>query len=466
MKQARIVLAIAIALAMAVPALAINVEWHGDFHNRASYSTQADLSRRVVHDTRTFIGVGGFNNYDQIVDGVDTRKSAKDSDFFAEIKYRININVFDDENRFRGVIGFEFGGSKFGDKDLKFGGDSRDFLQVMWAYSELELPFDPASRLRFGLQPVGYNYLLWSDNAAGAKWIRKQGNWAYSLGWFRDNFTDNNTLGGKNRARYSNAYVGDLTYTFDNGNSLNGFVIYLDKNNEDRALRDGGFYAGDLNEDLIGKPQDQQIWLGLSGRGKWRDFSGLFTGMYLTGELKTGGALNQKYDRQGYLFHGEVDYRIDRTTFTLGGLYTSGDKNPDDKKLKNFDVIDVGTQIFGSVVIFDSICDDNSFTQAPYLFDKGYAMIYAGVRHDLTDRTWLTGRYLWHNTAEDLVTAQGKASDIGHEFVLGVGHRLMKGLTAELKAGYLVGGDAWDAMARNGKGDDVFRTDANLRFRF
>jgi hypothetical protein len=43
----RIVLATLIALAMAVPAMAINVEWHGDFNHRFSYSDQADLSTRT-----------------------------------------------------------------------------------------------------------------------------------------------------------------------------------------------------------------------------------------------------------------------------------------------------------------------------------------------------------------------------------------------------------------------------------
>jgi hypothetical protein len=41
----------------------------------------------------------------------------------------------------------------------------------------------------------------------------------------------------------------------------------------------------------------------------------------------------------------------------------------------------------------------------------------------------------------------------------------MKGLTAEINAGYLVAGDAWEALG-GGDGDDVFRTDARLRFKF
>jgi hypothetical protein len=402
-KKMRIALAALTAMAVAAPAMALNVEWHGDLNNRFSYSTQADLSRRVVNDTQSFISLDGKSNYQTILDGVNTKKNSKDSDFFGEIKYRMNLDVSDDDKKVKGVVGFEFGSSKFGGSDLPFGGDQKNVLELMWAYTDIQLPFDPASRLIIGLQPVGYNYLLWTDNAAGVKWARKDASLAYSLGWFRDDV--GSTLGGEAKDRYNNAYLGDMTYTFANGNSLNGFIAYLEKRNEDQVMTSGnhgGFWGGEINEALVGKPQDQQIWLGLSGRGKWNNFSGLFTGMYLTGELKTAGTLNEKYDREGYLFHGQIDYKMDNTTFTLGGLYTSGDKDNNDRKLKNFAIIDATTGIFGSVIIFDNLADDNSFSQAPYLFDKGYALLYAGARHELTKKAWVSARYLWHNTAEKL----------------------------------------------------------------
>jgi hypothetical protein len=50
--------------------------------------------------------------------------------------------------------------------------------------------------------------------------------------------------------------------------------------------------------------------------------------------------------------------------------------------------------------------------------------------------------------------------------VVGAGYQIMKGLTAEINAGYLVAGDLWQSMAPGNDGDDVFRTDANIRFRF
>ena len=53
MKQIKLTMAILIALAMATPALAINVEWHGDFNNRVSYSTQTDMSVRAFRTIAT-----------------------------------------------------------------------------------------------------------------------------------------------------------------------------------------------------------------------------------------------------------------------------------------------------------------------------------------------------------------------------------------------------------------------------
>jgi hypothetical protein len=41
-----------------------------------------------------------------------------------------------------------------------------------------------------------------------------------------------------------------------------------------------------------------------------------------------------------------------------------------------------------------------------------------------------------------------------------------KGLTTGLNAGYLVGGKAWDELAIDGHGDNVFRSEASVRLTF
>lgn len=454
MKQFKLAMAILIAVAMATPALAINVEWHGDFNNRFSYSTQTDMSQRVSNDSDKYYGLGG--DYYTTKKGnpiPDTKKGNNDSDFFGELKYRMDMTVSDDEKKVKGVVGFEFGSSKFGGSGADFGGDDNVF-ELRWAYTDLELPFDPASRLTVGLQPVGYNALLWSDNAGGVKWTRKDGNWAYSLGWFRNDLNQIGSGNGTNdKNDYDDAYAADLTYVFDNGNSLNAFVVYMDQGQE-TVYELGSSTAATSNL------QDEEIWLGLSGNGKWNNLSAMGTVMYLTGEVDVDG---ETLDRNAYLVHGQLDYTVGKNTFTLGGLYASGDDNPNDGDLENFDVIDISTSILGSVVIFDNYADDNSFSQAPYVFDQGYQLIYVGASHKLNDKTKVWAKYFWHNTAED---TQFGDDEIGHEFVVGASYTIMKGLTADINAGYLVAGDALNAISTDGNADDVFRTDARIQFKF
>jgi hypothetical protein len=457
----RIVLATLIALALAVPAMAINVEWHGDLNNRFSYQTQGDCGVRTSKDSEKYLGSANIGGVPYVasqkkVTVPNTKKQKNDSDFYGELKYRMWLQAADDENKVKGVVAFEFGSSKFGGSGADFGGDDNVF-ELRWAYTDIEIPFDPASRLRVGLQPVGYNYLLWSDNAGGVKLNRKDGQWAYSLGWFRNDWNGkNNIAGGERKSAYDDAYAADLTYTFNNGSSLTAFLVYMDQGQEAFGITD--LATGDFDEAPF-TLQDEEIWLGLSGKGKWNNLSGLFTGIYLTGEASVDG---DGMDRSAFLFHGQLDYKVNKATFTLGGLYTSGDDDPYDDDLENFDVIDISTSILKSVIIFDNFSDDNSFSQAPYVFDQGYKLIYAGMQYDLNKKTYVWGRYFWHNTAEDTLLGD---DEIGHEFVLGAGYKIMKGLTAEINAGYLVAGDAWEAMG-GGDGDDVFRTDARLRFKF
>ena len=449
MKQMRLVLAMFIALALATPALALNVAWHGDFNNRASYSTNATLSTRVVSDKTPYYQIGSNTNI-SIPTGVDTTKKSGDADYFAEIKYRTHLVVADDENKVKGVLGLEIGSEKFGGPAMELGGDEKGRIELRWVYTDVELPFDPASRISVGLQPVGYNTLLWTDNAAGIKWTRAQGAWKYSLAWWR---TDWDQLGSTGRAvddsENGEIYATDVTYKFDTG-AVNGFFLFRDQG-KDRAV----------GADTV--TRDNSYWLGLSGSNTWDNLSVMATGIYLGGTVKS--ELAGDLDRSAYMFHAQGDYKMDKYTFTLGGLYTPGDDDPNDDDIENFDHIDISTSLLGSVTIFDNYCDDNSFTQAYYVFDQGYKIIYAGVSYKLNDKTKVWGKYFWHNTAEDELLGD---DEIGHEFVVGASYKIMKGLSADINAGYLVAGDALDSpvLSSDGDADDVFRTDARLRFKF
>jgi len=471
----KLVLAISIALAMASPALAFNLEWHGDLNNRASYSTQADTSTRISSDSAVYYSIDGQDNI-TVPAGVDFEKNSKDAGLFAELKYRLHMVASDDEQKVKGVLGLEFGSNKYGDAKTGLGGDNRDTLELRWAYTDIELPFDSASRLSVGLQPVGYNAFVWSDNAAGVKWSRKTGHFAYSLGWWRTDWVPTNGAAGADDNQNGELYAADVTYVADNGNALNGFVIFRDQG-EDTTFGATSTTVG-VDDDLDGLAdrfvttttggttvtRDSEIWLGLSGKGSWGNLSAMATGVYLTGEVKTD-SVTDELDRSAYLLHAQADYKMDKFTFTLGGLYASGDDDPNDDDLENFDHIDISTSVLGSVVIFDNFADDNSPSQAFYVFDQGYKIIYLGAKYALNDKTDVWGKYFWHNTAEDNLLGD---DEIGHEFVVGASYKIMKGVTAAINAGYLVAGDALDTLSGGlaDDADDIFRTDAKLQFKF
>ena len=459
MKQIKIVLAIFIALAMATPALAFNAEWHGDFNNRASYSTQGDMSTRVSKDSTSYYQVGTNSNI-AVPAGVSTDKKSGDADFFAEVKYRTHLVVSDDENKVKGVIGLEIGSEKFGTDAAINGGDQTGHIELRWAYTDIELPFDAASRVSVGLQPVGYNAFLWSDNAAGVKWTRAEGAWKYSLGWWRSGWDQvggsgtTGSNGGSDDSDNGDLYAADATYKFDTG-AVNGFLIVRDQGEAQDLYLADGVTVGDTIS------RDDSYWLGLSGTNAWGDLSVMATGIYLGGTAKSD--VEGDLDRKAYLFHAQGDYKMDQYTFTLGGLYASGDDDPTDDDLENFDHIDISTAILGSVIIFDNYADDNSFSQACYVFDQGYKIIYVGAKKAVNAKTTVWAKYFWHNTAEDELLGD---DEIGHEFVVGTSYKIMKGLSADINAGYLIAGDAMDALATNGDADDIFRTDARLRFKF
>lgn len=474
----KILVAATAAVALATPALAFDVKWSGDFNHRFVYSTQADLARNTALSGE---GNGIFNVTS--APSIDTKKNADDSDFFGDLKYRLTLTGTDDDKKAKGVLGFEFGGKRFGQAgNLDFAGDDNIF-EFRWGYVDFEVPFDTSSRLMVGLMPVGYNKFLWSDNAPGVKYVSKRGNLGYSIGWFRDD-VNNLGLGGTNKAQNDDAYAIDVTYAVPNGPKLNAFGIYLEEGKETATLRaaQGPFTAGAFNPatGATGSPvpavpavtttyMDKQLWLGLAGEGQVGALFYGFTGIYLTGELNADGGkfldlagTQPTLDRKAYLLNAEATYKLDKTRIKAGWLYTSGDDDPTDGDAENFGNIDAYMGGFGSVVVFDSFADDNTLASGPFILDRGLNMPYLAVDVDLNDKASVGASYLFVNTAEDL----GTADDLGHEFAVRASYKITKNLKAGIEAGYLLAGDAWDELSSDAEGDDVIRTDASIRLTF
>jgi hypothetical protein len=461
----KILVAATAALALATPALAFEVKWGGDFNNRFMYSTQADLARNTALSGE---GNAFVNRTDAAILGaIDTKKDSEDSDFFGDLKYRLTLTGTDDDKKVKGVLGFEFGGKRFGQTgNLDFGGDDNIF-EFRWGYVDFEVPFDPASHLMVGLMPVGYNKFLWSDNAAGVKWVSKRGNLGYSLGWFRDD-VNNLGNGGSTKLENDDAYALDVTYTIEGGPKLNAFGIYLEEGQEGSEITIGtppvgtgvGTFAGTWDT------MDQQIWLGLAGEGQAGALFYGFTGIYLTGEIDAGNGTfaggETSLDRKAWLANAEVTYKFDKARVKAGWLYSTGDDDPTDGDVENFANIDAYMGGFGSVVVFDSYADDSTLASAPFIQDKGLNMPYVALDFDLNDKASVGVSGLYILTAEDVADED----DLGIEVAARASYKITKNLTTGIEAGYLIGGDLWDELASDGDGDDVFRTDASIRLMF
>jgi hypothetical protein len=445
------------AVALATPALAFDVKWGGDFNNRFMYSTQADLAQTIFGEGNNFVNVTSA--------AIDTKKNSEDSDFLGDLKYRLTLTGTDDDKKAKGVIGFEFGGTRFGKvptaptaatsagamQGLDFAGDDNNF-ELRWGYVDFEVPFDTASHLVVGLQPVGYNKFLWSDNAAGVKWVSKRGALGYSLGWFRDDVR-NNGLGGSNKLQNDDAYALDVTYAIEGGPKLNAFGIYLEEGQDS--------IAGTTDT------MDKQLWLGLAGEGQAGALFYGFTGIYLTGEINTSGPTtfasgDTSLDREAFLANVEVTYKFDKARLKAGWLYSSGDDDELDGDAENFANIDAFMGGFGSVVMFDSYADDNTLVTGPFILDRGLNLPYVSLDYDINDKASVGASALYWLTAEDL----DEEDDLGVELAARASYKITKNLTTGIEAGYLIGGDAWDELASDDDGDDVFRTDASVRLQF
>ena len=114
--------------------------------------------------------------------------------------------------------------------------------------------------------------------------------------------------------------------------------------------------------------------------------------------------------------------------------------------------------------------DDVAGTEMPYLLDKGFIMNKLSVDHKVSDKLKFGGAVLYMLTAEDVPIGNGQASNkVGLEFDAYVSYMLFPNTELAFNAGYLISDDAMDAweVQYNGQADqNIFRSDARLRFKF
>ncbi len=449
MKNFKVFLAGAIAVLIAMPAFAgVNVKMKGDF--------------------REYFSV--FNYFPEATG--DTHKNKKDSDFRYAQRVRLSWIAEDDEKKVRGTFGIEVdtvAGQSAADGRTRngpggqFEGDATN-IEIWLAYIDFELPFDPATRVYMGLQETEMNPLVFCDNAMGVRLVRGFGDVDVSLAWYR-NDTDHSQrssgmrgYGGEGKDYYDNLYALDVAWNISDANKLGFFVYFMDAGED--------FGASLCSNDTIdpmwwGDGDTQTYWIGLSGAFEQGAFFGGFNGIYQGGKVKASDSNLEKRDINAWLANLELGVKfLERAYAKIGYLYMSGEKNLKGD-INNFFGIDIDNTVTGSVALLENL-DWNGAFYGPNIGWAGAQHLYVNVGYEFDEKNEGRIGFLWANADKKI---EGERN-IGYEFNAQWDHKLTKNLTWSFAGGYMIAGNGWDKLASNGEGDDLWRIESRLRFKF
>jgi len=443
--------------------MAANIEFHGDLNNRfLVYTDRGDL----------YSGFGTIARLPDRTDGNSSApigaKSAPDS--WGEIKYRMWGEAATDEGGIKGVYAIEVGGIRYGqtEKGGGFSGDGKN-VETRWAYTDFQIPtFTRKARVRMGLMPFKINPFLWSETAMGVQlntdslqlsWIRGREAPTSSGGEWADSDLDSLT------ARY-NFKMDEVKAGFFGTYMWEGLADDVGDDITDRTAR-----AYEIKR--FGDKEMSLFALGVDGSYTMpTDFGDLFfkwDAIYENGTFQDVAEVGNDYDLSAYLFHFDAGGHIGKTNITYRFWYATGDDNPDDQNFDGFISVDV--DFADSIALMEGgYADDVAGTEMPYLLDKGFIMNKLSVDHKVSDKLKFGGAVLYMLTAEDVPIGNGQASNkVGLEFDAYVSYMLFPNTELAFNAGYLISDDAMDAweVQYNGQADqNIFRSDARLRFKF
>ncbi len=454
-----------LAVALAFPTYAFNVKIHGDFRQSFGWSNEAGFTDGYKY--KVFTGSKSeFINKGVIVDKRSLSNVKKyqpyefEDDFEANAKYRMWFTVSDDAKKVIGVWAMEVGSLWYGEKDRggKYSGDGNNY-ETRWLYLDFQNPFVSfKNRFRMGLQSVGFNYWVWSETAMGVKMYGDIGPVGYALAWFRPRENSRKDFGNKENEGKHDAFWAKFSYKYA-GFNFNLFGLYL------RADSVGSSLTSDGNYD------DERYYIGLEVKGKRGPLGAWVNVIYLGGEVQDKLA-DEDYDRSAWFIHGDFTYSItSKLAVRFAGIYATGDDDPDDGDLDNWAAIDIDNSKY-SVIFWEGIAlDDGEFSDAPYFYDKGLNLIYAGLIYKFNKQFKGEFGANYIATDEDLewIDKDGrKQSDdyLGTEVDLRLHYEMMKGVYIQFTAGYLFAGDAMDLYDYQDDANDIFRAAMRVKMRF
>jgi hypothetical protein len=423
--------AAALTAATAVPALALENEFHGMY--------------------RVFLSETNFNN--GYPPGAGLRKDAA-SGFVVDQRARIMyiakanddlklVTHFELDTRFGGTApanGYKGipGGSDAGQLDA----DSIS-LETKNVYLDFNIP-NTGVNMKVGVQPWAdsYQWIFAMADMAGVYATKKFDPLTVSLGWFR--FADQGTNGANAVALATTTQVGKLTsdmIVVDGKFAVNkditvGASYY-------NVQRDNpGIANGTAEFELL-----HMVGLNASVKAGPAVINPFFA--YQFGDANPTGAA--KNDISAFLAGLTSKTKVGPGTVNLSGFYTSGDKDGISKN-KDFKILGAGTDYFGAANMWlllrhpigistQTVLDvDNSAR------DRGLMGVFAGYE-GTAGKVFYAANVGYMKTAEQRTNAAGikEANSIGTEINAQIGYKMFDSMSASLNAAYLLLGDGLES---------------------
>jgi hypothetical protein len=460
MKKLALLAGVMLALGFAGSALAAEFAFHGDLNHRGTaYTNQAGMFKGAETAKTT----GGTIDKD----GID--------EAWGEIKYRLWVEAATNDGKVKGVYAIELGAIRFGDgstlggstKGGAFSGDGIN-VETRWAYTDIQIPgVDRKARFTFGLFPFKVNSFLWEETVMGVQFKGNFGGVDLTLADVRGRESFNNDT-DDDLFEDLDAYMARVDLKPVKNVNLGLFALYQrqDPGNDDIVAFSP---ATQYQVKLLPKVDLALYTLGIDGSLTTpTGFGNVFLNWDL---IYQGGSLDDNTvnrDVSAYLAHLDLGANLGKIRLTYTGWYASGDDDPADGDVENFMSTDVDR--FDSIIFFETYTDDNAFTEAPHILDKGLWFNKLALDYKHSDKLKLGAAVLYLETAEDLTIGGGKKeSKLGTEIDAYVSYMLYPNTEIAINAGYLFADDGMDAFetTKNGSSDsDVFRSTARLRYSF
>jgi hypothetical protein len=465
MKKWSMTLMLLILAGFVAPAFGAQIDFHGDFNNRAVYSNHMDFLKSK--------NKGVLNG-------------SKVEDYWVEFRYRPWIEVSTNDGNVKGVYAVEAGTTSFGnaDKGGDFSGDGIN-LETRWAYTDIQLPFmEHKSRVKIGLQPINLNFHLWKEAAAGISWDGSIGGIDYQLAWMRGYEIEVIRKPSQTGIHDNDGFWGRINFKPTPDLKTGLFALYQ-TGDPDLSSDGSTFDSRSWEVKLIADTVKMDIYtLGLDGAYKKGPFFMNYDLMYQGGTMgnvtfedyltKTGRTGD--FDLNAFFGQLDVGVKLGKAKITYRLRYASGDDDPTDNDFNAFIATDVDDKD-PFVLSGDAYADAVTFAEAGYILDKGFILNALKMDYKATSKLKYGVALMYLLSAEDLeytaaLNGQSQSSnELGIELSGYVSYKLYKNVEVALNAGYQFSGDAMDAFEtddiQDGSADeDIFVVGSKLQLKF